>query len=54
VPDLDIAALLTMPSIPRHDRTLYKSVGVATMDVAAAAAALRNAEYLGIGMTVDV
>jgi ornithine cyclodeaminase len=54
VPDLDIAALLTMPSIPPHGRTLYKSVGVATMDVAAAAAALRNAEYLGIGMTVDV
>jgi ornithine cyclodeaminase len=53
-PDLDIAALLTRPSIPPHDRTLYKSVGVATMDVAAAAAALRNAEHLGIGVTVDL
>lgn len=52
-PDLDIAALLTATSIPQHDRTLYKSVGVATMDVAAAAAALRNAEQMGTGMTVD-
>jgi len=52
-PDLDMAALLAMPSVPPHGRSLYKSVGVATMDVAAAAAALRNAEHLGIGSMVD-
>lgn len=48
-PDLDMAALLAMPLVPPHDQSLYKSVGVATMDVAAAAAALHNAEHLGIG-----
>lgn len=53
-PDLDISALLAMPSVPPYGRTLYKSVGVATMDAAAATAALRNAEHLGIGTTVDV
>lgn len=52
-PDLNMADLLAMPSVPPHDQSLYKSVGVATMDVAAAAAALHNAERLGIGTTVD-
>jgi len=51
-PDLDMGALLTMASIPRHARTLYKSVGVATMDVAAAVAALTNAERIGLGTVV--
>ncbi len=51
-PDLDIGALLTVTSIPQHARTLFKSVGVATMDVAAAAAALTNAERMALGTVV--
>jgi ornithine cyclodeaminase len=53
VPDLDVRALLEMASPPTHDRTLFKSVGIATQDIAAAAMALRNAERMGIGLTVD-
>jgi ornithine cyclodeaminase len=48
-PDLDMESLLTLSSVPHHSRTLFKSVGVATMDVAAAVAALRNAERLQLG-----
>lgn len=52
VPDTDLETLLTMTEAPRQDRTLFKSVGVATQDVAAAVAALRNAEQMGIGTIV--
>ncbi len=51
-PDLDLATLLTMPSAPSKDRILFKSVGVATQDVAAAVTALRNAEAMGLGTLV--
>lgn len=52
-PDTDMCNLLGMASTPTHDRTLFKSVGIATQDVAAAATALSNAERLGLGVTVD-
>jgi ornithine cyclodeaminase/alanine dehydrogenase-like protein (mu-crystallin family) len=51
-PDLEMGALLKVASVPRHTRTLFKSVGVATMDVAAAVAALTNAESAGLGTVV--
>lgn len=51
-PDLDLRALLATAAPQRHDRTLFKSVGVATQDVAAASAALRNAARLGLGTVV--
>lgn len=50
--DIDIATLLAMTAPPRHDRTLFKSVGVASQDVSAAAAALRMAQRMGIGTVV--
>jgi ornithine cyclodeaminase len=51
-PDLDIGALLALPRTRAHSRTLFKSVGVATMDVAAAVIALRNAERMDLGTVV--
>jgi len=52
-PDTDMCELLGQGSVPAHDRTLFKSVGIATQDVAAAAAALSNAERMGLGVVVD-
>lgn len=52
-PDTDVCGLLAMKSVSNHDRTLFKSVGIATQDVAAAAMALKNAERMGLGLTVD-
>jgi ornithine cyclodeaminase/alanine dehydrogenase-like protein (mu-crystallin family) len=52
-PDTDMCDLLGMASIPVHDRTFFKSVGIATQDVAAAATALSNAERMGLGVVVD-
>ena len=50
-PALDLAGLLT--KLPNHGpRTVFKSVGIASQDVAAAAAALANAERLGLGIDV--
>jgi ornithine cyclodeaminase len=51
-PDLDIRALLALSQTRAHPRTLYKSVGVATMDVAAAVVALRIAERMDLGTVV--
>jgi ornithine cyclodeaminase len=50
VPDTTLRDLLAdvAPEIDR-DVTVFKSVGVAAQDVAAAHAALRNADHLGIG-----
>ena len=52
-PDTDMGDLLGESAVTAHDRTLFKSVGIATQDVAAAAAALSNAERLGLGVVVD-
>lgn len=48
-PDIDIADLLESDSKDRGPRTLFKSVGIASQDIAAAAAALANAERLDLG-----
>jgi ornithine cyclodeaminase len=50
-PDTDLRELLadTAPEI-REDVTVFKSVGIAAQDVAAAHRALTNAEHLGLGM----
>ncbi len=52
VANMDIGTLLSMTDPPRHDRSLFKSVGVASQDVAAAVAALDNARRMGIGTVV--
>lgn len=52
-PDLDLTELLAEPPDRTRGRTLFKSVGVATQDVAAAVAALKNAEGMNLGLTVD-
>ncbi|MFV1962106.1 MAG: ornithine cyclodeaminase family protein [Acidimicrobiia bacterium] len=52
-PDIDVADLLESGSRDRGPRTLFKSVGIATQDIAAAAAALANAERLGLGIELD-
>ncbi len=50
-PDLDLTGLLAAP--PEHGRrTVFKSVGIASQDIAAAAAALDNANRLGLGITI--
>lgn len=51
-PDIDLTELLANPQTRSHHRTLFKSVGIATMDVAAAFAALENASRLGVGVVV--
>ena len=51
-PDATLAQLLTDPFARQHERTLFKSVGIATMDVAAAVRALENAERMGLGIVV--
>jgi ornithine cyclodeaminase/alanine dehydrogenase-like protein (mu-crystallin family) len=50
-PDLDLTGLLS--ELPDHGpRTVFKSVGIASQDIAAAAAALNNANRLGLGTTI--
>jgi ornithine cyclodeaminase/alanine dehydrogenase-like protein (mu-crystallin family) len=44
--------LLARPLSQRYERTLFKSVGMATMDVAAAVKALENAEEMDLGTVV--
>lgn len=51
-PDATMSQLLADPPAKQHERTLFKSVGIATMDVAAAVRALENAERLGLGIVV--
>ncbi len=52
VADMDISTLLIAAEPPLHGRTLFKSVGIATQDVAAAVAALDSAKQMGIGTVV--
>lgn len=52
VPDIDVAELLADPPFEPPPRTLFKSVGVATQDVAAAVVALENANRMGLGVSV--
>ena len=51
-PDATMAELLASPSARQYERTLFKSVGIATMDVAAAVRALENAERMDLGTVV--
>lgn len=51
-PDASMSELLTDPLPQHHGRTLFKSVGVASQDVAAAVTALNNALSEGIGIDV--
>ncbi len=49
-PDLDLTTLLES-GVPDHGPlTLFKSVGIASQDIAAASAALATAEHLGLGV----
>jgi len=50
LPDIDLTELLEQRSGRRRARTLFKSVGIASQDIAAARAALENAEQLGLGV----
>jgi len=52
-PDIDLADLLESDSQEHGPRTLFKSVGIASQDIAAAAAALANAERLSLGAELD-
>lgn len=50
LPDMDLTELLEV-GLPNHSgNTLFKSVGIASQDIAAARAALANAERFGIGV----
>lgn len=51
-PDAELGDLLGKPWRRTHAITMFKSVGIASQDIAAAAAALTNAERLGIGTVV--
>ncbi|RLE11321.1 MAG: ornithine cyclodeaminase family protein [Actinobacteria bacterium] len=51
-PDATMAELLASPAARQYERTLFKSVGIATMDVAAAVRALENAERMDLGTVV--
>jgi ornithine cyclodeaminase len=53
VPDASLADLLAGTLPGRADVTLFKSVGVAAQDVAAAKSALENAAELGLGVELD-
>lgn len=48
-PDATLSEVLGSTVTRKHQSSLFKSVGVATMDVAAAVQALENAERLGLG-----
>ena len=50
-PDVDLATLLEHGHRP-HDVTVFKSVGIASQDIAAARVALANAERDGLGTVV--
>jgi ornithine cyclodeaminase len=50
VPDATITEVLDGANHPGESTTVFKSVGIASQDVAAAVAALRNAARLGIGV----
>lgn len=49
VPDATVTELLEGGVVVPEGPTVFKSVGIASQDVAAAVAALRNAERLGLG-----
>jgi ornithine cyclodeaminase len=51
-PHTELGELLGQHWHRTHDITLFKSVGIASQDIAAAAAALTNAEQLGLGTVV--
>lgn len=51
-PNAEIGELLDGPWSRTHKITLFKSVGIASQDIAAASAALANAQRLGIGTVV--
>ena len=50
VPDATITELLEGSVRPGDGTTVFKSVGIASQDVAAAVVALRNAARLGLGI----
>jgi ornithine cyclodeaminase len=50
VPDIDLTGLLERGRPDDSTRTLFKSVGIASQDIAAARVALENAERLGLGI----
>lgn len=52
-PDLDLTTLLEAGSPNHGPLTLFKSVGIAAQDIAAASVALGNAERLGLGVNLD-
>jgi ornithine cyclodeaminase len=52
-PDATMADLLAGRARPTHRPTLFKSVGIASQDVTAAAAAVRSAERSGIGTVLS-
>jgi len=52
-PDLDLTTLLEQGTPDHGPLTLFKSVGIASQDIAAAAVALANAERLGLGVNLD-
>ncbi len=51
-PDASLSEVLAGTAVPNGRPTIFKSVGIATQDVAAAVSALVNAQRLGIGSTV--
>jgi ornithine cyclodeaminase len=51
-PHTELGELLGQPWHRSHDITMFKSVGIASQDIAAAAAALANAETLDIGTVI--
>lgn len=51
-PDAELGELLGSPWLRTNDITMFKSVGIASQDIAAARAALKNAELQGIGTVV--
>ena len=52
VPDIDLTALLEIGRPIRSGHTLFKSVGIASQDIAAARLALENAERLNLGVNL--
>ncbi len=51
-PNATMSEMLNATVACTHERTLFKSVGIATMDVAAAVKALENAEELNLGAVI--
>jgi len=52
-PDIDLSDLLASGPQDHGPRTLFKSVGIASQDIAAATVALANAERLGLGTELE-